>query len=155
MRSLMTKLVLLTAAAGLVVWIGWPMPATEEEPPTSAPHEAHSPSGPMLVDNGLAEATPRTGTAPIRRHTGARVDLNRASPGELESLPGIGSGLAKRIVDHRRQHGNFRSVEDLARVKGIGMKRLERLRSLVMVGKAPVAEHGQGGEGQQRSGPGG
>jgi competence protein ComEA len=61
------------------------------------------------------------------------IDLNRASAADLDSLPGIGPSLAQAIVDYRTQHGQFRSVEDLADVRGIGPAKLEQLRPLVRV----------------------
>jgi competence protein ComEA len=62
-----------------------------------------------------------------------RLDLNRASRTELQHLPGIGPVLAERIVEYRSARGPFRSVEDLLKVDGIGLAKLERIRSLVMV----------------------
>jgi competence ComEA-like helix-hairpin-helix protein len=62
------------------------------------------------------------------------LDLNRAGPLELESLPGIGPALAQRIVEHRARIGRFGRVEDLLEVSGIGPATLERLRPLVRVG---------------------
>ena len=50
----------------------------------------------------------------------AAVNINTASPSELEALPGIGPAKAKAIVDYRQQHGAFKSVEELKNVKGIG-----------------------------------
>ncbi len=52
-------------------------------------------------------------------------------------LPGIGEKLAQRLVEFRRSHGGFRSVEDLRKVQGIGGKRMERLRPLVRTAEAP------------------
>jgi competence protein ComEA len=49
-------------------------------------------------------------------------------------LPGIGSVLASRIVDYRRQHGDFARVEDLRNVSGIGEKRYEAIYDKVTVG---------------------
>lgn len=63
-----------------------------------------------------------------------RVNLNRAGVAELDALPGIGPGLAQRIVDYRRAHGPFRRVEDLLRVPGIGPAKLEQLKAHVTVG---------------------
>jgi competence protein ComEA len=57
-----------------------------------------------------------------------RVDVNRATWIEWTQLDGIGDGLARRIVEDRRQNGPFRSIDDLQRVKGIGPKTVERLR---------------------------
>ena len=64
------------------------------------------------------------------------IDLNRATAQDLTQLPGVGEAIAKRIVDFREQHGPFRRVEDLMKVKGIGEKSLEKIRPYVRVGKA-------------------
>ena len=64
----------------------------------------------------------------------SRLDLNRASEGDLESLPGIGPTRAAAIVRWRREHGRFVELEDLLEVPGIGPATLERLRSLVRIG---------------------
>jgi competence protein ComEA len=69
-----------------------------------------------------------------------RVDLNQAERAELLQLPGIGDALAQRIVDHRREQGAFRSVEELQQVHRIGPKTLERLRPWVYVSKEEGAE---------------
>src|SRR5262245_45546818 len=50
------------------------------------------------------------------------MDLNQAGAAELASIPGLGETLAERIVLHRKSHGDFRSVDDLRQVKGIGEK---------------------------------
>lgn len=61
------------------------------------------------------------------------LDLNAADSLALLSLPGIGPAYASRILAYRRAHGAFASVEELRQVKGIGPKRLERLRAFVAV----------------------
>ena len=58
---------------------------------------------------------------------GDLVDINRAAQAELETLPGIGPAMARRIIDYREQNGAFLSPEDLTKVKGIGEKTLEKL----------------------------
>jgi DNA uptake protein ComE-like DNA-binding protein len=55
------------------------------------------------------------------------IDINRASQEELESLPGIGQVIARRIIEGRP----YRTVDDLRRVKGIGEKRLAEIRPYV------------------------
>lgn len=59
---------------------------------------------------------------------GRGLELNTATMAELDRLPGIGPVLAGRIVEHRRQHGEFRRVDELLTVPGIGPRLLERLR---------------------------
>ena len=50
----------------------------------------------------------------------AAVNINTATAAELEALPGIGPAKAKAIVAYRQQNGQFKTVEDLKKVKGIG-----------------------------------
>lgn len=57
-----------------------------------------------------------------------QLDPNTATWVEWTQLDGIGATLAKRIVADRQQHGSYRTVEDLGRVKGIGAKTLDKLR---------------------------
>lgn len=59
------------------------------------------------------------------------ININTASAQELEALPGIGPGLAEKIVNDRNRNGPFRSLAELDRVPGIGPKLLEKMRPLV------------------------
>ena len=62
------------------------------------------------------------------------IDINTADATALEALPGIGPATAAKIVGEREANGPFQSVEDLARVSGIGSKKIEAIRDLVTVG---------------------
>jgi len=57
-----------------------------------------------------------------------KVSLNTGSLAQLETLPGVGPSTAQKILDYRQEHGGFGSVDELLAVKGIGEKKLEKLR---------------------------
>ena len=61
------------------------------------------------------------------------VNLNTATPEELETLPRIGPALAQRIVAYRAQYGKFSAPEQLMDVDGIGEATFEGLKDLVTV----------------------
>jgi competence protein ComEA len=61
------------------------------------------------------------------------IDLNQADEAQLQELPGIGPALAAAIVEHRIDHGPFRSVDELLDVTGIGPSKLAQLRDLAVV----------------------
>jgi len=62
-----------------------------------------------------------------------KVDLNQATIEQLDTLPGIGPAIAKRIVDYREKNGPFKKAEDLMNVQGIGEKKFLQLKDLVIV----------------------
>ncbi len=62
-----------------------------------------------------------------------RINLNIATLAELESLPGIGSGLAQRIIEYRANNGSFTSVEEIKKIDGIGEKTYEQIKDKLMV----------------------
>ena len=64
---------------------------------------------------------------------GNRLDINSAGPRELESLPGIGPVLARRIVEFRAKNPPFRRVEEILIVRGIGRRKFEALRDRIRV----------------------
>lgn len=62
------------------------------------------------------------------------LNINRANTETLDrELVGIGPAKAKAIVAERRRHGPFKSADDLARVKGIGPKLIEKNRAKIVV----------------------
>lgn len=59
------------------------------------------------------------------------ININTASPEELEKLPGIGRGLAARIIAHRKEYGRFRRPEHLMMVRGISERRFRAVRASI------------------------
>jgi comEA protein len=64
----------------------------------------------------------------------AKININTAGQAELESLPRIGPKVAQRIIDYRNQNGNFKKIEDIMKVKGIGEKLFAQIKDLITVG---------------------
>ena len=62
------------------------------------------------------------------------ININTADHKTLTTLPGIGQVLAQRIIDYRESAGDFRAVEELMNIDGIGEKRMEQLLDLVTIG---------------------
>lgn len=66
---------------------------------------------------------------------GPPIDINSADQKQLESLPGIGPALAKRILEHRQKNGPFKAPIDLLNVRGIGEKKFQALKDRITVGQ--------------------
>jgi len=94
------------------------------EPPPVSVNELPSVSGDSMQSETVG--TPNRGDG--------KININIATQSELTDLPGIGSVLASRIVDYRRQHGDFLRIEDLRNVSGIGEKRYEAIQDKITVG---------------------
>jgi competence protein ComEA len=60
------------------------------------------------------------------------LNINTASPQQLEKLPGIGKVIAERIVAHRSQYGRFRRAEHLMMVRGISDRKFRALQSVIV-----------------------
>lgn len=76
-------------------------------------------------------------SAPVVSAPAGPVDVDLATPEELDRLPGIGPALAARIVEDRERNGPFGSLAGLDRVKGIGPALAERLRPHVTFSLSP------------------
>ncbi len=69
------------------------------------------------------------------------VNLNTATSEQLQQVPGIGPVTADKILQMRKSYGAFKSVDDLRAVRGIGPKRLEKMRKYLTVGKSLPAKN--------------
>ena len=84
--------------------------------------------------------------------SGAKININQATAAQLSMLPRIGPKVADRIVDYRKEHGNFARPEDLMEVKGIGEKLFVVLKPYVTVsGPTTATEKIRSGSSRGRS----
>lgn len=118
-----------------------------DEPPAPLPPVPFSPTHGRRTRTGGEEVWPGAGAPPERRRgeraseTDPRaaqddrrpLDLNAASGEALARLPGIGQGLARRILEERERNGGFDSLDALRRVLGMGPKKLAAIRHLLTV----------------------
>src|SRR5713226_2797713 len=78
---------------------------------------------------------------PAKKKPPARpVNLNTATSEELQQVPGIGPATAGKILQMRKSYGAFKSVDDLLAIRGLGPKRLEKMRRYLTVGKPAAAK---------------
>lgn len=114
-------------AVGLGSWLEWPSPK---------PSLDCDPALVGLDDAGIARCG-ASGSLPAAQALtiGQKLDLNRCTADELALVPGIGSELAARIVEARAKRGQFSSWDEVDRVSGVGLTRLETLHQSVQLGE--------------------
>jgi len=67
-----------------------------------------------------------------------KININTATLTELQQLPRIGEKIAQRIIEFRNQNGDFKKIEELLKVKGIGEQMFSRLKDKITVGEGSV-----------------
>lgn len=96
------------------------------------------------------QSSPKTGkpAAAVKAEkpapSAAPVNLNTATQAQLETLPGVGAKAAERILEYRQKNGQFRKIEDLMNVKGIGEKSFLKLKPLLTVTDKAAPSGAQG-----------
>ncbi|MFZ5596082.1 MAG: helix-hairpin-helix domain-containing protein [Bacillota bacterium] len=80
------------------------------------------------ASSGSTSSKKSTSVAP-----GGKVDINQATQAQLETLPGVGPALARRIISYREEKGYFSSEEEIKNVPGIGDKIYERIKDNIIV----------------------
>jgi len=83
--------------------------------------------------SGVAGGGGEAGTGATGGAQAPPVNLNTATLEQLDTLEGVGPGIAQRILDYRDEQGSFGNVDELGQVPGIGEKRMAALRDKVTV----------------------
>ena len=106
-----------------------------EPPPDTVSDSTPPPGDPWEGGEVLELPDPTAEVAPPGEEmpavvTGKKINLNQATVEQLQELPGVGPGLAARIVGYRKgtREGRFEALEDLVNVPGIKLKKLEQIR---------------------------
>jgi competence protein ComEA len=122
----MKNIVNTTLAAAFALCALISMPASS----FAAEGKMDTPARPTASKRTRKEARPTVAPeAPAKLKKGeGTVNINKATLAELVRVPGIGNSIAERILEHRKQNGNFKALADLTGVKGIGEKKLVRLQ---------------------------
>lgn len=95
---------------------------------TNLPSAAASP---FVADTLPADTLQKKESSPSQISPDGRVNINTAGQQALESLPGIGPVYARRIITYRNQQGSFKDIGELINIKGIGEKRLDKLKPFI------------------------
>ena len=66
-------------------------------------------------------------------NSNGKVNINKATIGELTNIPGIGASTAQKIVLYRDENGKFKNVEDIKNVSGIGNNKYESIKDYITV----------------------
>ena len=71
--------------------------------------------------------------APKNGQKQSKVNINKANKEKLMTLPGVGESTALKIIEYRTQNGDYKSIEDLQKVAGIGDSKFNNLKEYVTV----------------------
>jgi competence protein ComEA len=66
---------------------------------------------------------------------GDKININTADLSELDKIPGVGPARAADIINYRETHGNFKAIEEMKNIKGIGDKTFESMKDLITTGE--------------------
>lgn len=87
--------------------------------------------GEATVAPPTAAAKSSAARTPTAKASTGKINVNTATLEELDTLPGIGPAIAQRIIDYRTQNGDFKKIDNLKNVRGIGDALFNQIKDLV------------------------
>lgn len=79
------------------------------------------------------ESAEKNTTGVVSSKTKGKLNINKATIVELDGLPGIGPSIANKIIEYRKSKGEFKSIEELNNVSGIGDKKYDDIKGLITI----------------------
>lgn len=92
-----------------------------------------------LLEDGMQirvperQAAGRSAAPAAGKNAEGQINLNTANEKELQTLPGIGPAMSARIIEYREANGDFKKIEDIKKVRGIGNAKFEKLKDKVTI----------------------
>ena len=92
-----------------------------------------------LLEDGMQirvpeqQATGRNAPAASGKNAEGQININTANEKELQTLPGIGPAMSARIIEYREANGDFKKIEDIKKVRGIGNAKFEKIKDKVTI----------------------
>lgn len=112
-----------------------PVPVVGAVPPADSAEQVGEASSPSSTKVGGSPESVEAGTGSTKFKTPGEgtIDLNTATPDDLQRLPGVGPSTAQRILEYRQEIGKFTDAKQLMDVKGIGEKKFAKMQPFVIV----------------------
>jgi len=117
--------VVITLSLGVSLFAGDVFAAAEKKEVTAPAEKAAAPQKAVADEQKTA--------AKAVKGLPKDVNINTADKETLVLLPGVGPVMAEAILAYRKDNGNFKSIDELTKVKGIGDKTLEKLKPFLQV----------------------
>lgn len=85
------------------------------------------------IENDKREKTVKNIENKNSKTQNVKININTATQTELETLPGIGSSTALKIINYRKENGKFKSIEDIKNVNGIGDSKYNKIKDMIKI----------------------
>ena len=87
----------------------------------------------ITTDSGTSSIESNTQNANSENSSNSKININKATQTELDSLPGIGPSTAMKIIEYREEKGDFKTIEEIKEVSGIGDAKYEKIKDKIVV----------------------